>query len=272
MSWRGLRIKPSAAPDEIIQALFDAGAIAVQEEAGDIITHFPPEANLESIVLSVSAVDAGAQIVISNTPDISVASLHGTVSVQKLGKITIAPPWDAPDIDSPGLVIIDPAMGFGTGEHPTTRGVIRLMQKVITGGDTVADLGAGSAILAIAAAKLGASRVYAVENDDQAIGNAEENVAGNQVGDVVSVIEGDAGVLLPLIGPVTLVLANIISSVLLQLMPVIHAGVVQGGHAILSGILYVERDEIVSSAKAAGFAVTEEDSEGEWWSVLLSRP
>ncbi len=272
MSWRGLRIKPSAAPDEIIQALFDAGAIAVQEDAGDIVTHFPPDANLERIVISVSAADPGAQVIISDTPDISVSSLHGTVSVQKLGKITIAPPWDAPNIDSPGLVVIDPAMGFGTGEHPTTRGVIRLMQKVIRPGDTVADLGAGSAILAIAAAKLGASRVYAVENDEQAIGNAEENVAGNQVGEMVSVIEGDAGVLLPLIGPVSLVLANIISSVLLQVMPVIHSGVAAGGHAILSGILYSERGEIISSATAAGFTVVEEDAEGEWWSVLLSRP
>ncbi len=272
MSWRGLRIQPSAAPDAIIQALFDAGAIAVQEEAGDVITHFPPDANLESIVLSVSAADPGAQVIISDTPDISVSSLHGSVTVQRLGKITIAPPWDAPDFDAAGLVIIDPAMGFGTGEHPTTRGVIRLMQKVITAGDTVADLGAGSAILAIAAARLGASKVYAVENDDQAIGNAEENVAGNRLGGIVSVIEGDAGLLLPLIGPVSLVLANIISSVLLKLMPIIHSGIASGGHAVLSGILYAERDEILDSATAAGFAVVDEDSEGEWWSVLLSRP
>ncbi len=272
MTWRGLRIKPSAAPDEIVQALFDAGAIAVQDDAGDIVTHFPPDANLEAIVLAVSAADAGAQIVISETPDISVSSLHGTVKVQQLGRITIAPPWDAPGLDSPGLVIIDPAMGFGTGEHPTTRGVIRLMQRIIKSGDTVADLGAGSAILAIAAAKLGAAKVYAVENDEQAIGNAEENVAGNQVSDRVSVIEGDAAILLPLIAPVSLVLANIISSVLLQLMPVIHAGISPGGHAILSGILKGERERILESANQNGFTAIEEDAEGEWWSVLLSRP
>lgn len=272
MSWRGLRITPSAAPDEIIQALFEAGAIAIQEDAGDIVTHFPPDADIEAIVLSVTDADPGAQVVISATPDISAAALHGSVQVQELGKIIIAPPWDAPGIDSPGLVIIDPAMGFGTGEHPTTRGVIRLMQKVLKQGDTVADLGAGSAVLAIAAAKLGAGKVYAVENDEQAIGNAEENVAGNRVAEIVSVIEGDAAVLLPLIGPVSLVLANIISSVLLQLMPVIHAGISAGGHAILSGILRTERDQIVESAERNSFAIVDEDSEGEWWSVLLSRP
>jgi ribosomal protein L11 methyltransferase len=162
-------------------------------------------------------------------------------------------------------------MGFGTGEHPTTRGVVRLLQKVIRPGDSVADLGAGSAILAIAAAKLGAARVYAIENDDQAIGNAEENVAANHVEDVVSVIEGDAGVILPLVGPVSIVLANIISSVLIELMPMIREGISDNGHAILSGILWTEREQIVARAASVGFAIVDEDAEGEWWSVLLKR-
>ena len=269
MSWQGLRIKCSAAPDEIVQALFNAGAIAVQEENGDIITHFPPEADIAAIRRDIAAVDEDAVIVVSVTPDISVESLHGTVAVQRLGRITIAPPWEAFAVDEPGLVVIHPAMGFGTGEHPTTRGVIRLLQKIITRGNTVADLGAGSAILAIAAAKLGASRVYAIENDDQAIGNAEENVIGNQVGNIVSVIEGDAAIILPLVGPVDIVLANIISSVLLEILPVIYAGT--KGHAILSGILRTEREQIIAGAASAGFGVVEEDAEGEWWSVLLKR-
>lgn len=271
MSWQGLRIKPSAAPDEIIQALFDAGAIAVQEEGADVVTHFPPDADIGAIQQAVKAADAGAVITLTDTPEISAESLHGTVAVQRLGKITIAPPWESFASDEPGLVVIHPAMGFGTGEHPTTRGVIRLLQKVIQPGDTVADLGAGSAILAIAAAKLGAARVYAIENDDQAIGNAEENVAANGVGAVVSVIEGDAGAILPLVGPVSIVLANIISSVLVELMPTIQAGVWDDGHAILSGILGTEREQIVAPATSVGFAILDEDAEGEWWSVLLKR-
>ena len=271
MSWQGLRIKPSAAPDEIIQALFSAGAIAVQEEGSDIVTHFPPDANLEAIKRAVIAADSSAAITVSVTPEISADSLHGTVAVQRLGRITIAPPWESFPADERGLVIIHPAMGFGTGEHPTTRGVIRLLQKILKTGDTVADIGAGSAILSIVAAKLGASRVYAIENDDQAIGNAEENVAGNNVGGVVSVIEGDAGIILPLVAPVSIVLANIISSVLVDLMPVIHDGVAGTGHAILSGILKTERERIVERASSVGFEIVDEDAEGEWWSVLLKR-
>lgn len=271
MSWQGLRIQPSAAPDAIIQALFDAGAIAVQEDADGVVTHFPPETDIGKIRRRLSAADPGAAITLFDTPDIRIDALHGTVSVQRLGKITVAPPWESAAINDPGLVVINPAMGFGTGEHPTTRGVIRLIQEVMQVGDTVADLGAGSAVLSIAAARLGASRVYAIENDAEAIGNAEENVRGNRVGNVVSVLEGDAAAILPLVGPVSLVLANIISSVLMELMPVIHSGTEAGGHAILSGILNAERDQVADRAKSAGFTPVAEDAEGEWWSVLLRR-
>ena len=99
-------------------------------------------------------------------------------------------------------IIIEPGMAFGTGEHATTRGVIRLLQSVIRPGDRVADLGSGSAVLAIAAAKLGARYVAAIELDHDAIENAEQNVARNNVADRVSVIEGDAATLLPLVAPV----------------------------------------------------------------------
>jgi ribosomal protein L11 methylase PrmA len=75
--------------------------------------------------------------------------------------------------------VIDPGMAFGTGDHPTTRGVVRLMQGAVRPGDLVADLGAGSAVLSIAAIKLGAARAAAIEFDPDAIGNAEENVARN---------------------------------------------------------------------------------------------
>jgi ribosomal protein L11 methyltransferase len=159
-------------------------------------------------------------------------------------------------------------MGFGTGEHATTRGVVRLMQRVVRAGDTVADLGSGSGVLAIAAAKLGATQVAAIEIDPDAIGNAEENVGRNGVGDRVTVIEGDAALLLPLVAPVRIVLANIISTVLLDLLPVIRESLSPGGSAILSGILVEERPELLD-ALADGWSVVAEDREDIWWSVLV---
>jgi ribosomal protein L11 methyltransferase len=163
-------------------------------------------------------------------------------------------------------------MAFGTGEHATTRGVLRLMQgKVIRPSDFVVDIGAGSAVLSIAAAKLGARRVVAIEIDHDAIENAEQNVTANGVSECVDVVEGDAGVILPLLAPVRVVLANIISSVLIELLPLIGASLDVGGQAILSGILLEERDAMLEGLDSAGWSVQREDTEDEWWSVQIAR-
>ena len=114
-------------------------------------------------------------------------------------------------------------------------------------------------------------QVSPIELDPDAIGNAEENVARNNVGDRVSVIEGDAAMLLPLVAPVRVVLANIISSVLVELLPVIAAGLAPDGVAILSGILLEERDEMIRAIEGGDWRVVNEDREGQWWSVSIVR-
>jgi ribosomal protein L11 methyltransferase len=169
-------------------------------------------------------------------------------------------------------VVIEPAMAFGTGEHATTRGVVRLMQRLPEMPSLGADLGAGSAVLAICAAKLGARRVAAVELDPDAIGNAEENVEANGAGEAVTVIEGDAAVLLPLVAPVGLVLANIISSVLVDLLPVMRDSLSRPGYAILSGILRDEKPRMLAELAAGSWRVLDEDEEEGWWSVLIEAP
>jgi ribosomal protein L11 methyltransferase len=140
----------------------------------------------------------------------------------------------------------------------------------LTPGAVVADLGAGSAVLSIAAAKLGAGRVYAIELDADAIPDAERNVARNGVSDRVHVFEADAGGLLPLVAPVDLVLANIISSVLIELLPVIAAALRPGGTAILSGILLEERDTMQQVLAAHGWRLLADDAEDIWWSVSIA--
>ncbi len=162
-------------------------------------------------------------------------------------------------------------MAFGTGEHATTRGVVRLLQSVIRPGDRVADLGAGSAVLAIAAAMLGASRVAAIEIDPDAIENAERNVERNGVADRVTVIEGDASTLLPLVAPVRVITANIISSVLIELLPVMALSLAEDGRAILSGILFAERSDMVRELGDSGWSIEAEDAEDIWWSATIAR-
>jgi ribosomal protein L11 methyltransferase len=273
VTWIALRITPDVNRDGVIAALFEAGSQGVQEDGASVVTHFPPTARIDDIRDAVMTADPRADIAVSDAPDTDYSQWRASVSAHRLGSLVIAPPWLAAELDPKTTVFIDPAMAFGTGEHPTTRGVIRLMQGIGLGanaGDTVADLGAGSAVLSIAAAKLGAARVTAIEIDHDAIGNAEENVVANGVSDRVEIIEGDAATLLPLLAPVRVVLANIISSVLIPLLPVIRRSLGENGQAILSGILCEERSVMVEALDADGWAIELEDTEDVWWSVQIA--
>lgn len=270
MSWIALRITPASNRDGVIAALFDAGSQGVQEDGHAVITHFPGDAEIDDVRHAVMSADPGADIAISETPDTDYSAWRASVSSHRVGKLVIAPPWLAGESDPGSTIVVEPAMAFGTGDHPTTRGVIRLMQGVVRAGDIVADLGAGSAVLSIAAVRLGAARVTAIEIDRDSIGNAEENIGTNGVADRVDVIEGDAGTLLPLLAPVRVVLANIVSSVLVRLLPVMRASLDSGGQAILSGILGEERQGFLDALDVDGWKIEREDVEDVWWSVQIA--
>ncbi|MEO7963834.1 MAG: 50S ribosomal protein L11 methyltransferase, partial [Gemmatimonadaceae bacterium] len=166
---------------------------------------------------------------------------------------------------------IEPGMAFGTGDHPTTRGVLRLMQDIVTPGLVVADLGAGSAVLSIAAARLGASNVFAIEYDGEAISNAEDNARRNGVESIVHVFEGDANILLPLVAPVDVIIANIISSVLVELLPAMRDALRPGGRAVLSGILVEERETMLEAVQGSGWIVEKEDVEDVWLTLAIAK-
>jgi ribosomal protein L11 methyltransferase len=270
VSWISLRITPDSNRDGVIAALFESGSQGVQEDGTSVVTHFPSDARIDDIRDAVMTADPRADIAVSEAPETDYSSWRASVSAHRVGNLVITPPWLVGEYDSDTRIVIDPAMAFGTGEHPTTRGVMRLMQGVVRPGDVVADLGAGSAVLSIAAAKLGARRVIAIEIDPDSIGNAEDNVRVNRVGDVVEVIEGDAATLLPLLAPARLVLANIISSVLIPLLPTIRLALADRGQAILSGILRDERDSMLAALDADGWTVEREDTEDAWWSVQIA--
>jgi len=270
VSWIALRITPASNREGVIAALFEAGSQGVQEDGASVVTHFPDDAPIDAIRSALLRADPAAAIDVADAPDVDYSQWKATVSAHKVGELVIAPPWLAEDSDRRMTIIVDPAMAFGTGEHASTRGVMRLMQGVVRAGDVVADLGAGSAVLSIAAVKLGATRVAAIEIDHDAIGNAEENVATNEVDHRVEVIEGDAATLLPLLAPVRVVLANIISSVLIPLLPTIRASLAPDGQAILAGILCEEREAMVAAIDADGWAIEREDTEEVWWSVQIA--
>ena len=254
----------------MIAALFGAGSQGVQEDGDSVVTHFPSDAPIDDIQVAVRRADPGADIALTETAEIDYSEWRASVAAHRVGSLVIAPPWLAHDFDLTRTIVIEPAMAFGTGEHQTTRGVMRLMQTVIRPGDIVADLGAGSAVLSIAAAKLGATRVAAVEFDRDSIGNAEQNVAANNVADRVEVIEGDANVILPLLAPVRVILANILSSVLTPMLPLLRGTLTDDGQAILSGMILDERAPMLEALARNGLVVEAEDTEDVWWSVQIA--
>jgi ribosomal protein L11 methyltransferase len=270
--WVTVRVLPGAHGENVAAALFAAGAPSLQELGDALITHVETQDLADRLVSAARAAHADVGVETAALPDIDWSEeWRRSITAHRVGALTIAPPWLAAGLDPAHSIVIDPAMAFGTGEHPTTRGVIRLLQSALRPGDRVADLGAGSAVLAIAAAKLGAASVGAIEIDPDAIGNAEENVRRNGVSAVVSVIEGDAATLLPLVAPVRVITANIISSVLVDILPAMALALVPDGRAILAGILTSERDEMLASIAAQGWRLDAEDTEEAWWSVAIAR-
>jgi ribosomal protein L11 methyltransferase len=256
----------------VINALFQLGAEGIQELDEDIVTHFRNLDERETTT-ALRTADAAASVEFAATPNVDwSAAWRSRITSHRLGRLVVTPPWLAEEFSAAERIVIDPGMAFGTGEHESTRGVLRLMQNVVRRGDTVADIGAGSAVLAIAAAKLGARQVIAIELDADAIGNAEENAVSNGVADRVSIMQGDAFDLLPLVAPVRVVLANIISSVLVELLPVIAAALPADGIAIVSGILADEKEEMLSAFEQGGWATRQTDEEGLWWSAAIGRP
>ena len=273
MSWLAVRVNAGSARDAALAALFELGSQGVQESGEELITHFPDDVDAKDVLARLRRAAPGATVNTALVPEVDWAEeWKKGVGAHELGALAIVPPWLAEDRDAARTIVIEPEMAFGTGEHQTTRGVVRLLPALVRAGDRVADLGAGSAVLSIAAAKLGATQVVAIEVDHDSIANARANVARNGVADVVTVLEGDAALLLPLVAPVRVVLANILSSVLLELLSVIAEALTPDGEAVLSGILLDERPMMLDALAGAGWRVVVEDVEGSWWTVRVARP
>lgn len=251
-------------------ALFAAGAQGVHEDGAWLVTSFPDEAGARAAAAAAQAVDPALSFDVRPAVEVDWSTAwRDHVRVVTLGSLTVAPPWLAGGLDRRRTIVIDPGMAFGTGDHASTRGALLLLQDAVRDGSIVADLGSGSAILAIAAAKLGATRCWAIEIDPEAQSNAALNVEDNDVADVVHLLEGDASVLLPLVAPVDVITANIISSVIIELLPAMRDAMTPGGQAILSGILESEADVVVDALRDHDWQLRRTHVEEEWWSALV---
>jgi ribosomal protein L11 methyltransferase len=193
------------------------------------------------------------------------------LTVLRIGeRIVIQPSWLDYDAGPEDVVIrLDPGMAFGTGLHPTTQICLRALEDFVQPGMEVLDLGTGSGILAIAAAKLGAARVLAVDNDPQAVVVARRNVIDNGVGDRVQVREGS---LLDISDYYDLVVVNILARVIVEL---IEEGLAEHlrpeAVLITAGITIDSASGVAAAFERGGLDLTDQRQQDDWISLLARR-
>ena len=273
MPWRALTLQVEAgAAEAMSEALLDAGAHSVWIDKPD-----QPSATLCAVIdlqldpeayLRAAAASAG----LAATPRYTAAEIadHDWVRTTQaqfapieIGeRLWIGPSWREPPADRIA-VRVDPGLAFGTGAHPTTQLVLRFLERRIRGGEGVLDYGCGSGVLAIAAAKLGAARVDAVDVDAQALETAQDNARINGVELQPTLPEGLRA------GVYEIVVSNILAQPLIVLAPVLAARVAQGGTLVLAGILESQAAEL--GAAYAPWLDMRLDSVLDGWALVAGR-
>lgn len=168
------------------------------------------------------------------------------------------------------IITIDPKMSFGTGEHQTTKLVLRFVEKYIKKGVAVLDVGSGTGVLAIASVKLGAKSAVAVDNDEWCLDNGKENCGLNNVGNAVDVRLG-------VVQDVQeknfgLVLANIQKNILMEISSELKNRLDREGVLILSGLLVSDEEDIVKEYEKLGLKMIDMDKMGEWIALVFKFP
>lgn len=190
-------------------------------------------------------------------------------------KLMILPAWIEPTDKQRIPIKIDPSMAFGTGTHPTTQLCLALLEKHLTAGDAVIDIGCGSGILSIAAVKLGASKVVAVDIDQAAIRSTRENAALNGVAEQID--SGVGSLWEILIGYYSLrraplVLANILAPVIMRMFGEgLSDTIKNGGKIILSGILDEQSPAVEAEAEIHGLRFVERMIQNDWVGLVYQK-
>lgn len=184
------------------------------------------------------------------------------------GRIVVKPSWeDWQEQPDDVIVEIDPGMAFGTGNHPTTALCLLILQDLIKGGETVLDVGTGSGILAIAAAKLGASVVAAIDVDPVAVEVARKNIESAGVN--VDVILADT----PLVfsDRADIVVANIVPNVIIGMAEALAEKVKLGGKLVTSGIVVERLDEVRSKLESIGLETLDWRVHEDWVALISGK-
>lgn len=190
-----------------------------------------------------------------------------TIKAQEIGPFLVKPTWSrATPKEGQLLLEIDPKMAFGTGYHETTRLMLIQLPEVIEQGAEVLDAGTGTGILAIAAIKLGAKRVFAFDIDQWSITNAKENIYLNKVTDSVTIKKGGIEVLKN--GKTyDVILANIERNAIIEMLPAFIDHLSEGQHLLLSGLLKTDEELVLEKLKNNNLSHRKTVCENEWIAI-----
>ena len=280
--WQSLSLViPESGVDDLSAFCFELGSCGLEVgdvgESGsvEVVAYFP--AVLDEARLSAGIGDHLAQRGFGS-PRLEYQSLPARdwnvewrryfTPIQVTPRIVVHPPWLSAEAEI--AISILPQMAFGTGGHESTRLSLMALEKRITAGCSCLDIGTGSGVLAIAAVLLGATRVLALDTDRQAIDNARENLDRNLTGRAQPELR-NCSVEATQESGFDLVVANIQSSVLAPILPVMGGRLVEHAALILSGLLDREERAFCARLEEIGFGIHEVDRENEWICVTATR-
>ena len=268
----------AAARDQLVGLLADHDLVAIQEDdlwsARTWTAHFGSDGAREAAAKAIRAFPAGDPLNVEPA-DIEdgdwARRTQADLPAIRVGRVIVAPPWDLPAAaEATGALVveIEPSRGFGTGHHQSTRLCLVLLQSRPLSSRTMIDVGTGSGVLAIVAAKLGAAFVSAIDVDPDAIENARENIGRNSVAATVEAHVRDLAE--PGMPPADVVTANLTGALLARNSAPLAALVKPGGGLIVAGFT-VDEKPLVLDAFEPEFALTESAEEDDWWAFVLTR-
>ena len=259
--------------DAVAAAVDDFMPFAIEERGPGVVrVYFASESDRNAARAAVTAV-CGPSVRTSATSVADedwAARSQADLRAVRVGRVVVAPPWDLPTRRPGGtevVVVIRPALGFGSGHHPTTRLALLGLQELDLSTCDVIDLGTGSGVLAIAAVKLGARRATGIDRDPDALVSARDSVAANHVASRIDLRDGNIS---RVPGTVPVLVANLTGTVLTSLASVITTLVEPGGHIVLSGIL-AEEEEVVAGAYRRCAGLVWRAVEDEWVGMVWEK-
>jgi len=269
---------PDESRDAIMNKMTDMGSTGFLEKEGKILAYFEENIDIDGVceVLSVfrdvlrsSGLDPVFSFEYTLLPDKDWNEnwKKNLVPIDIGEDLTIIPSWLKKDT-SRIPVIIDPGMVFGTGYHETSQTCLIIIEKISKGGhkESCLDIGTGSGILAVGAAKLGFRNVTAVDIDPMAIDAAKRNVEENSLSNVL-IKEGD---IKAVEGHFDLIVANLLSGILVDIVPEVLSKLNPCGKAILSGMLAGQEDDVRKAYEKAGLTLNEIVVSGKWVTLVFS--